>query len=70
MFPVKGKPILYWRSEKIIENDGRWSLILPTIVVITLNVLRGFIQPILIQLLLGQLMPESNIQGTAKGGKL
>lgn len=42
----------------------------PTIVVIALDVLGSLVQAVLIQLLLGQFMPEANIQGTIKGGEL
>lgn len=42
----------------------------PTIVVVALYVLGRFIQPELIQLLLSQLVPETNIQGTVKGSEL
>lgn len=66
----KGKLTLFWRAEKVTEDDGIRSELSPTIVVISLNVLGSFIQPIFIQFPLGQLVPESNIQGTAKGSKL
>lgn len=42
----------------------------PTIVVIALDVLGSLVQAVLIQLLLGQFVPEANIQGTIKGGEL
>lgn len=43
---------------------------LPTIVVVALDNLGGLIQPVLIEFLLGQFVPEPRIQGAAEGGKL
>lgn len=46
----------------------RWGL--PTIVVIALDVFGCLVQAVLVQLLLGQFVPEANVQGTIKGGEL
>lgn len=41
-----------------------------TVIVVTLDTFGAFIQPVVIEFVLGELMPEASLQSTAEGSEL